>query len=48
MSLIQSGKKQGAKLCVGGERMGDKGYYIQPTVFGNVQDDMQIAREEVC
>ncbi len=31
----------------GGERWGDKGYFIKPTVFSNVKDDMRIAREEV-
>lgn len=47
MDLIKSGKKEGAKLCTGGERVGDKGYFIQPTVFADVQDNMRIAREEV-
>ena len=46
MELIESGKKEGAKLCVGGERMGDKGYFIQPTVFADVDDKMRIAKEE--
>ena len=31
----------------GGEKMGDKGYFIQPTVFADVTDDMRIAREEI-
>ena len=31
----------------GGERHGSKGYFIQPTIFSGVKDDMQIAREEV-
>jgi hypothetical protein len=31
----------------GGERVGDRGYFIQPTVFADVQYDMQIAREEI-
>lgn len=46
MSYIDSGRSDGAKLvCVGG-RVGDPGYFIQPTVFADVQDDMKIAREE--
>nr|XP_002128130.1 aldehyde dehydrogenase, mitochondrial [Ciona intestinalis] len=45
--LIQSGKDEGAELLCGGERHGDKGYYIQPTVFGNVKDHMRIATEEI-
>jgi len=47
MDLIDSGKKEGAKLCVGGERVGEKGYFIQPTVFADVKDEMRIAKEEV-
>ena len=46
MELIDSGKKEGAKLCIGGERVGDKGYFIQPTVFADVNDGMRIAQEE--
>lgn len=47
MELIESGKKEGAKLCVGGEQVGDKGYFIQPTVFADVEDHMRIAKEEI-
>ena len=47
LGLIKSGKDQGAKLECGGERIGKTGYYIQPTVFSNVKDDMNIAKEEV-
>lgn len=47
MSMIDSGKKEGAKLVSGGERIGDKGYFIAPTVFADVKDDMTIAKEEV-
>lgn len=47
MSLIESGKQQGAKLECGGKRHGDKGYYVESTVFSNVQDDMRIATEEI-
>jgi NAD-dependent aldehyde dehydrogenases len=47
LHLIDSGKKQGAKLVAGGSRHGDKGYFVQPTVFADVQDDMTIAKEEV-
>ena len=47
MGLIESGKKEGAKLECGGERFGDKGYFVKSTVFSNVTDDMRIAKEEV-
>ncbi|XP_054724447.1 aldehyde dehydrogenase 1A1-like [Uloborus diversus] len=45
--LIESGKKEGAKLECGGGRHGSKGYFVQPTVFSNVQDHMRIAKEEI-
>ncbi|XP_076249520.1 aldehyde dehydrogenase [Calliopsis andreniformis] len=47
MSMIKKGQDQGAKLVSGGTRVGDKGYFVAPTVFANVTDDMTIAREEI-
>ncbi|HKE26766.1 MAG TPA: aldehyde dehydrogenase family protein [Bryobacteraceae bacterium] len=47
MGYIESGRSEGAKLVCGGDRVGDRGYFIQPTVFADVQDDMKIAREEI-
>ncbi len=47
MSYIDSGKCEGAELLTGGKRVGDRGYFIEPTVFANVQDEMKIAREEI-
>jgi aldehyde dehydrogenase (NAD+) len=47
MNFIESGRDEGAKLVCGGERVGDRGYFVQPTVFADVQDDMKIAREEI-
>ena len=47
MGYIESGKRDGAKLAYGGERVGSRGYFIEPTVFVDVKDDMQIAREEI-
>lgn len=47
LALIEAGKKEGAKLLTGGQRYGDRGYFIQPTVFADVKDDMRIAKEEV-
>jgi aldehyde dehydrogenase (NAD+) len=47
MGYIESGKKEGAKLLTGGKRIGSKGYFIEPTVFDNVTDEMKIAREEI-
>ncbi|XP_059670173.1 benzaldehyde dehydrogenase, mitochondrial-like [Cornus florida] len=47
LKYIKIGIGSGATLESGGERFGSKGYYIQPTVFSNVQDDMVIAKEEI-
>jgi aldehyde dehydrogenase (NAD+) len=47
LGYIDSGKKQGAKCLVGGGRIGDRGYFVQPTVFTDVKDDMKIAKEEI-
>jgi aldehyde dehydrogenase (NAD+) len=47
MSYISSGKEQGAKLLHGGNRVGDKGYFIEPTIFTDVQDTHKIAQEEI-
>ncbi|MCJ1473290.1 aldehyde dehydrogenase (NAD(P)(+)) ald5 [Lambiella insularis] len=47
MEYIDHGKKEGAKVEIGGERHGEKGYFIQPTIFSNVSEDMKIMREEV-
>ncbi|MGI5129810.1 aldehyde dehydrogenase family protein [Pseudonocardia sp. CA-107938] len=44
---VASGQKEGARLVSGGERVGDRGYFLPPTVFADVTDDMSIAREEI-
>ena len=46
---IEIGKSEGAKLVLGGGRVPDlkRGYYVQPTVFANVNNQMRIAREEI-
>ena len=48
--LIHSGVEQGAELVTGGEGKPEgleKGYFVKPTVFRNVKNDMEIAREEI-
>ncbi|GMN45856.1 hypothetical protein TIFTF001_015040 [Ficus carica] len=47
LKYIRSGIESNATLECGGDRLGSKGYFIQPTVFSNVQDDMLIAQEEI-
>jgi aldehyde dehydrogenase (NAD+) len=41
------GQKEGAKLVLGGKRWTDKGYFVEPTVFDNVKDEMTIAKDEI-
>jgi aldehyde dehydrogenase (NAD+) len=47
MGYIESGRNEGAKLVCGGDRVGTRGYFIEPTVFADVRDDMKIAKEEI-
>ena len=47
MGYTESGKNDRAKLVAGGNRVGEKGYFIEPTVFADVQDNMKIAQEEI-
>jgi len=51
LDYIEIGKSEGAMLACGGGRMTggdlDKGFFVQPTLFTNVTNDMRIAREEI-
>ncbi|HWX55697.1 MAG TPA: aldehyde dehydrogenase family protein [Verrucomicrobiae bacterium] len=50
LGYIEAGKKEGAKVLAGGNRAavnGDHGYFIEPTIFGGVKNDMKIAQEEI-
>ena len=47
LGYVDSGKQQGAKLLTGGSRFGERGYFVQPTVFSDVTDDMKICKEEI-
>jgi len=47
MGYIKSGKEDGATLHVGGERHGDQGYFIQPTIFTECKPTMKIVQEEI-
>ncbi len=50
LGYIETGKKEGAKLITGGSRVsvdGSKGFFIEPTIFGSVTNDMKIAQEEI-
>jgi aldehyde dehydrogenase (NAD+) len=47
MKYIDLGKKAGATCVTGGSRFGDKGFYVQPTLFSGVKDEMPIATDEI-
>jgi aldehyde dehydrogenase (NAD+) len=50
LGYIEAGKNEGAKLVAGGNRVnldGSKGYFVEPTIFRDVRNDMKIAREEI-
>lgn len=47
LELVESGKTDGAKVECGGAAVGGQGFFIKPTVFSGVTDNMRIAKEEV-
>ena len=47
MGYIKSGKNDGATVHIGGERIGDQGYFIQPTIFTDCKPSMKIVQEEI-
>ncbi len=44
---LQSGMSEGAKAVVGGQRYGDRGYFVEPTVLVNANQQMKIVQEEI-
>ncbi|AMO31957.1 aldehyde dehydrogenase family protein [Lysinibacillus sphaericus] len=47
LDYIEKGKEEGARIVAGGDRALEKGYFVQPTIFADVQDTMIIAQEEI-
>lgn len=47
LEYIRQGKESGARLLFGGEKIGEKGYFVQNTAFADVADDATIMREEI-
>ena len=47
LNYIAKGKEEGARLVYGGDRIKGEGFFLKPTVFADVTDDMTIAREEI-
>jgi acyl-CoA reductase-like NAD-dependent aldehyde dehydrogenase len=50
LNYVEVGKKEGARLVLGGERASvgeSQGYFVQPTIFDGVRNDMRVAQEEI-
>ncbi|WP_080845959.1 aldehyde dehydrogenase family protein [Cytobacillus gottheilii] len=47
LGYIENGLNEGAELVVGGNKPQEEGYFVSPTIFANVHDDMTIAKEEI-
>lgn len=47
MSYVESGKKDGATVAAGGSRIGTKGYFMEPTIFTDVDENSKIWKEEI-
>ncbi|PRS35414.1 betaine-aldehyde dehydrogenase [Bacillus sp. RJGP41] len=47
MGYIEKGKNEGAEVLVGGNKLGEQGYFVSPTIFAGVEEDMTIAKEEI-
>ncbi len=47
MGYIEAGQREGAKMLCGGNRIGDRGFFVEPTVFADVDNSMKIAQEEI-
>jgi phenylacetaldehyde dehydrogenase len=47
LEYIDIGQQEGAELIVGGGRSGDKGYFVEPTIFADVDANMRIVKEEI-
>ncbi len=47
LNYIEVGRQEGAQIVTGGARHGDRGYFIEPTVFAGVRHEMRISQEEI-
>lgn len=47
LNYIEKGLSEGAELLTGGQKPHDQGYFVEPTIFADVRDDMTIAKEEI-
>ncbi|MFS1286891.1 aldehyde dehydrogenase family protein [Pseudomonas piscis] len=46
-AYMEAGQEEGARLCLGGSHWRGAGYFVEPTVFGDVNNGMRIAQEEI-
>jgi phenylacetaldehyde dehydrogenase len=44
---IESGRQEGGEIVCGGNRVGDEGYFVAPTIIADVKPDMKVVREEI-
>ncbi|ALL67144.1 Aldehyde dehydrogenase [Paraburkholderia caribensis MBA4] len=47
LDYVDIGRNEGASLVTGGVRIGQKGFFVEPTVFANVEHEMRISQEEI-
>ncbi|MEM5340824.1 aldehyde dehydrogenase family protein [Paraburkholderia azotifigens] len=47
LDYVEIGRKEGASIVTGGARIGQKGFFVEPTVFANVEHEMRISQEEI-
>ncbi|CCK72786.1 aldehyde dehydrogenase (NAD(P)(+)) ALD5 KNAG_0L01660 [Huiozyma naganishii CBS 8797] len=47
LKFVDIGTKEGGRVVTGGTRVGDKGYFIRPTIFADVKEDMSIVKDEI-
>ncbi|CAL9729642.1 aldehyde dehydrogenase 5, mitochondrial [Monosporozyma unispora] len=47
LKFIDIGTEEGARVVTGGERFGNKGYFVKPTIFADVKEDMSIVKDEI-
>lgn len=47
LKYVKIGTDEGARVVSGGERKGERGYFIKPTIFADVDENMQIVKDEI-
>jgi acyl-CoA reductase-like NAD-dependent aldehyde dehydrogenase len=47
LNYIETGRTEGASVVTGGSRLGDTGYFVEPTIFAGVEHEMRISQEEI-